>query len=169
LFLLSFEITYNNSGTNTIIDRKIDFSLIPDTNVGICIPPLQDFYRQDFYAVGERQGYLYQPNSKCYVLAGTTQYLVDEGKQITTWTINKPYQLYTINNGVKTFLALINGAIENRYNLDAIAFNQQAVTIAIGQDTLAFEPGAVDSNTVEIYYKSDNHEIYLLSGENINK
>lgn len=155
---LWFEITYNNAGTDTMIDRKIDFGLIPDTNIGVCIPTLQTFYQQDFYSIGEKEGYLYQPNAKCYVMAGTTYYLVAEGKQITTWTINLPYKLYTINNGLTTFLAYINGAIENRYNLDAIAFNQQAVTIAIGQDTLAFTPGVADSNTVNIYFKSFNQD-----------
>jgi len=162
---LWFEVTYNNAGTDTKIDRKIDFGLINDTNIGICIPPLQTFYQQDFTSVSEQQVYLYQPNSKCYVLSGTTNYLIAEGYQLTTWTIAKPYQLGFINNGLKTFLALINGAIQNNYNLDAISFNAQAVTISIGTDTLAFTPEAQDnnslndSNILNIYFNSflDNY------------
>jgi hypothetical protein len=153
---LWFEITYNNAGTDTKIDRKIDFSLIPDTNIGICIPPLQEFYEQKFYSVSAyKEVYLYQPNAKCYVLAGGTDYIGGlTGNEITTWTINRPYQSYLIVNGIKTFLALINGAVANQYNLDAIAFNQQAVQISIGADTLAFTPGIADSNTINIYFNS---------------
>jgi hypothetical protein len=51
-------------------------------------------------------------------------------------------------------LAPINGAIENTYNLDAISFNQQAVTITVGQDNLTFTPGLPDTNTLNIYFKS---------------
>jgi hypothetical protein len=151
---LWFEIIYNNAGSDLKIDRKIDFGLIDDSNIAVCVPPLQTFYQQDFTSIGTKQIILYQPSAKCYILAGTTEYIFGSGYKLTTWTINRPYQASTVSNGIKTFLALINGAIENSYNLDAIEFNQQAVQIDIGRDTLAFTPGLADTNTMNIYFKS---------------
>jgi hypothetical protein len=151
---LWFELTYNNAGTDTKIDRKIDFSLVSDTNIGVCVPPLQYFYQQDFTSIQTKKVYLYQQNSKCYVLAGTLDYIGENGYSLTTWTIAKPYLAYTVTDSIKIFLASINGAIANSYNLDSIEFNQQAIQIAIGQDTLAFVP--TDSNILYIYWNAFN-------------
>ena len=166
---LYFEFGYKDTGL-TKISRQIDFGLIDDSNIGVCVPFYQTFYQQRFVANSPRQMVLQNNVSKCYVVVGTLDYVYDTGYSITTYTIPKPYYLYIWVNGVKTFLALIDGAVATQYNLDAIAFSRTAFDIVVGQDTVGFAPlintvtNAYDTNTLQIYYKSfteDNSQIDL--------
>jgi len=66
---------------------------------------------------------LYNDFADCYSLVSTTKFLYNTFKSNTAYTINKPYYLYTYSNGVKTFLALLDGSNNTEINLDVLAFN----------------------------------------------
>jgi hypothetical protein len=156
---LYFEFGYKDT-LETKINRQIDFSIIPDNNIGICVPYFQTFYQQRFVANTAREMILQNNVSGCYVAASTLDYVYDTGYALTTYTIPKPYYLYIWVNGVKTFLALIDGSVATQYNLDAIAFSRTEFDITVGEDIVAFQPlintvtGLYDTNTIIIYYKS---------------
>jgi len=156
---LYFEFGYKDT-SQTIINRQIDFSLIQDSNIGLCVPLFQTFYQQRFVSNAPRAMVLQNNISSCYIIATTLSYVYDTGYSITTYTIPKPYFLYIWIDGVKTFLALIDGAVATQYNLDAIAFSRSAFDITVGQDTVGFAPlintvtNKYDTNTIQIYYKS---------------
>ena len=156
---LYFELGYKDT-SQTSINRQIDFSLLNDLNIGVCVPLFQTFYQQRFVANSAREMVLQNNVSNCYVVASTLSYVYDTGYSITTYTIPKPYYLHIWIDSVKTFLALIDGSVATQYNLDAIAFSRTAFDIVVGQDTIGFAPlintvtNQYDTNTLQIYYKS---------------
>jgi len=153
---LWFEFGYDDG---TKINRQIDFGVIEDQNIGICVPYYQTFYQQRFVANTAKTIILKNNVSDCYTVAGTLNYVYDTGYSLTTYTIPKPYYLYTYSNGVKSYLALIDGGVPTAYNIDAIEFSRSSFELAVGQDTVAFQPlknssGVYDTNTVQIYYSA---------------
>lgn len=159
---LWFEIGYKDTA-QTKLNRQINFGLIPDSNVAICVPLFQTLYQQRFVANSAKSIVLQNNVSNCYTIAGTLQFAYDTGYSITTYTIPKPYYLYTFIEGVKTYLALLDGGVPTQYNIDAIIFSRQGFNIDIGQDTVGFLPlknslGIYDTNTVQIYYVSSGQD-----------
>jgi hypothetical protein len=151
---LWFEFGYTDG---TKINRQINFGVLDDQNIGICAPYYQTFYQQRFVANSAKTIIVKNNVSNCYIIAGQLAYVYDTGYSITTYTIPKPYYLYTYSNGVKTYLALLDGGVPTAYNIDAIEFSRSTFNLNIGADTVAFYPlkstqGLYDTNTLQIYY-----------------
>lgn len=162
-----FEFDYNDTA-QTVITRPLNFAYIEDENIGVCTPYYQSFYQQRFVANTARATVLKSNVADCYSAAGELEYVYDTGYALTVYTIQKPYYLYIWIDGVKTFLALLDGGVAFQYNLDAIAFSRTQFDITVGQDTIGFAPlintvtGIYDTNTILIYYKSyseDNTQV----------
>ena len=167
--VLRFDITYNDVGELTF-SREIDFGILPDTNIGLCIAPLQDFYEQLIVSSRNKDVVIYNDFAKCYNLASSTKFAYDTALMTRAFTINKPYYLYTWINDVKTLLSTLDGSKENTINLDVLEFNQRDYDFEIATDTLVFKclentsTGICDQNTMVIYYKSlrgDNATVNL--------
>jgi len=153
---LWFEFGYTDG---TKINRQINFGVVDDQNIGICAPYYQTFYQQRFVANSAKTIIVKNNVSNCYIVAGTLAYVYDTGYSITTYTIPKPYYLYTYSNGVKSYLALLDGGVPTAYNIDAIEFSRSTFNLNIGTDTVAFYPlksteGIYDTNTLQIYYSA---------------
>lgn len=157
--VLRFDITYNDGGL-TKIEREIDFSLIDDSNVSVCIAGWQTIYTNLFISNSEQPIILFNDFAECYNYAGYTKFAYETALMARTYTINKPYYLYTWIGGVKSILALIEGSTAEKMYLDVLIFNETVYDVTITTDTVAFEPlfntvtGEYDTNTVQIYYKS---------------
>jgi len=161
---LWFEFGYTDG---TKINRQINFSILEDQSIRVCAPFYQTFYQQRFVANSAKTIIVKNNVSDCYIIAGTLAYVYDTGYSITTYTIPKPYYLYTYSNGIKTYLALLDGGVPTAYNIDAIEFSRSTFTLAVGQDTVAFQPvlstgGIYDTNTIQIYYSA-----YLQNNDNL--
>jgi hypothetical protein len=159
---LWFEFGYKDS-SQTKLNRQINFGLIDDQNIGVCVPLFQTFYQQRFVANSSKSIVVKNNVSDCYSVSGTLQFAYDTGYSITTYFIPKPYYLYTFIDGVKTYLALIDGGVPTQYNIDAIIFSRTGFNIVAGVDTVGFMPllnsqGVYDTNTVQIYYVSDKND-----------
>jgi hypothetical protein len=157
---LIFSFTYKDEA-NTEIDKEFDFSLVNDTNVPICVANFQQFYEQRFVSLSDSKALsLYNTQARCYALAGTTHYVYDTGYMLNIFTINKPYVLNTVSNGVASQLALLNGSVASEHNLDAIIFRQTDFDIEVIVDSIGFSPlfnestNAYDLNIMQIYYKA---------------
>ena len=152
---IRFDFTYPDESA-TKISREITFDYLDDSNVGICVAEYQQFYLYRFLSTSVKPVVVYNDYANCYNLASTTKFLYNTYQSNTAYTINKPYYLYTYSNGVKTLLALLDGANNTEINLDVLAFNQQEYTYAVDMDTLAFKPSETDSNTITFYFYSPN-------------
>lgn len=154
-----FDISYTDL-LETKISRELNFSLLPDQNIGICVAPFQSLYEQFFLSSTNKQVIIYNDFAKCYNLASSTKFAYENALMVRAFTINKPYYLYTWIGGVKSLLATIDGSKENVINLDVLEFNQGSYSIEIATDTVVFKclenttTGKCDQNTMQIYYKS---------------
>jgi hypothetical protein len=155
---LFFEFGYKDTPA-TKISRQINFQYT-GADANICTPYLQTFFQQRFVSNSSKIVILKNNVSQCYVFADQLKYVYDTGYSHTTYTILKPYYLYTYIDGLATYLALIDGGVSTQYNIDAIQFSRTAFDITVGVDTVAFEPllntitNKYDTNTIQIYYKS---------------
>ena len=165
--IVRFEFEYDDG---TIINRDIDFSLLPDQNAGICVAPQQDtWYVQRVISSIERPVLLFNDYAECYNLSGYTRFAYENALSLTGYTINKPYQLYTWINDVKTLLADIDGSNASNLSLDVLIFNTQSEDISLEFDILSIAPyvnvnGVHDQNIMQIYYfnqAEDNTTITL--------
>lgn len=157
---LIFDFKYAAGGGTTEITRFIDFTLLDDQNAGICVPLYQTFWLQRFTSNQPRYIILKNEVAHCYNLAASMLYVYQTGYQQATYTIIKPYYLYSWASGIKSYLGLVDGGQATEYNIDALLFARQAVNFAVGQDTIAFSPlvnpatGKADMNILQIAYKS---------------
>jgi len=150
-----FDFTYPDADA-TKISREINFDYITDENVGVCVAEYQQFYLYRFLSTSVKPVVVYNDFAKCYNLASTTKFLYNTYQSNTAYTINKPYYLYTYTNGVKTLLALLDGANNTEINLDILAFNQQTYVYSIDTDQIVFIPSETDLNTIVLYFTSPN-------------
>lgn len=163
-----FEITYRDTPPRTIIKREINFSLLADTNVPICVPMYQALYPQRFIS-NQNRGIILKNNvAGCYDLAGYLTYAYDTGYSQLVYTIPKPYYLYSYDGNQLSLLALLDGTNTIATNLDTLLFARQAVNYTLGNDGVAFYPlinpvtNLADLNTIQVYYKAfynDNKSI----------
>ena len=154
---IRFDFTYPDESA-TKISREVNFDYLNDTNVGICVAEYQQFYLYRFLSTSVKPVIVYNDFAKCYTLASTTKFLYNTYQSNTAYTINKPYYLYTYTNGVKTLLALLDGANNTEINLDILAFNQTDYTFLVNTDVISFKPSdnELDSNTISFYFYSPN-------------
>lgn len=156
---LVFEIDYKDTA-QTQINRTINFSLLTDTNIGICVPTLQAFYLQRFLSNQNRNILLKNNVAKCYTMASSMDYIYDTGYVQNVYTIGKPYYLYSRTGGVESVLAFIDGTEANQYNLDTLLLSRQDLDYVVSPDMIAFAPllnpvtGKYDLNILQIYYES---------------
>jgi hypothetical protein len=158
---LYLELGYKDTAQTTI-NRQFSSLYTEDYNIKVCAPFYQTFYQQIFSSSIGQSVTLYSDVSNCYVLAAQMNYANSGSYAIDTYTISKPYYLYTWSEGVKSFLALIQGGIASSYNIDAISFARTQFNVVTGQDTVVFAPlkntvtGIFDTNIIQIYFKSWN-------------
>lgn len=156
---LVFEIDYKDTA-QTQINRTINFSLLTDTNIGICVPTLQTFYLQRFLSNQNRNILLKNNVAKCYTMASSMDYIYDTGYVQNVYTIAKPYYLYSRTAGVESVLAQIDGSEANQYNLDTLLLSRQDLDYVSSPDMIAFAPllnpvtEEYDLNILQIYYES---------------
>lgn len=151
-----FDFTYRNS--TVIIGRDIDFSLISDQNIPVCLAPPQTFYVQTLYSASTKPVMLYSDSTRCYNLISNTKFALENGLMARAYTIPKPYLLKTTINGITTILASLDGSLENTINLDALQFNQSALDIKIGEDAISFGKDLSDYNIMKFYYLNPNDD-----------
>lgn len=165
--VVRFDLTYNDV-SETKLSREIDFGLLPDTNVGLCVAPFQNFYEQFFVSSGNKDVVVFNDFANCYNLASSTKFAYENALMVRAFTINKPYYLYTWIDDVKTLLATIDGSKASVINLDVLEFNKETYSFDIATDTVVFKclenttTGVCDQNTIAIYYKSlrgDNESV----------
>lgn len=167
---LVFEIDYKDTA-QTQITRTINFGLIGDTNVGVCVPVLQNFYLQQFLSNQNRDIVLKNNISHCYTMASSMEFIYDTGYVQNVYTIAKPYFLYNTVIGVESVLALIDGSQAQRYNLDTLLLARQDLDYVRSPDMIAFAPlfnpttNKYDLNILQIYYESayGNNQIVNVS------
>jgi len=157
--VVRFDLTYNDV-SETKLSREIDFGLLPDTNVGLCVAPFQSFYEQFLISSTNKDVVVYNDFADCYNLASSTKFAYENALMVRAFTINKPYYLYTWIDDVKTLLATIDGSKASVINLDVLEFNNEEYTFEIATDTVVFKclenstTGICDQNTIGIYYRS---------------
>lgn len=151
-----FDFTYKNS--TVIIGRDIDFSLITDQNIPICLAPPQTFYIQTIYSASTKPVILYLESTRCYNVISNTKFALENGLMARAYTIPKPYLLKTIINGITTTLTALDGSLENTINIDALQFNQSALDIKIGSDTISFGKDLDDYNIIKFYFQNPNDD-----------
>lgn len=153
---MRFDFVYKNS--TVTIGRDIDFSLISDTNIPICLAPPQTFYIQTFYSASQKPTILYSESTRCYNMISNTKFALENGLMSRAYTIPKPYLLKTIIGGITTTLASIDGSLENTINIDSLQFNQSALDIKIGNDAISFGKDLSDYNIMKFYYLNPNND-----------
>jgi len=156
---IRFDFTYNDV-SETKLSREIDFGIVNDVNVGLCVAPFQSFYEQFLVSSVEKDVVIFNDFAECYNLASSTKFAYENALMVRAFTINKPYYLYTWIGGVKTLLATIDGSKAIVINLDVLEFNTETYEFDIAADTVVFKcleditTGVCDQNTISIYYKS---------------
>ena len=151
-----FDFAYKDS--TVVINRDIDFSLITDTNIPVCLAPPQTFYIQTIYSASTKPIILYSDSTKCYNMVSNTKFALENGLMARAYTISKPYLLKTIINGVTTSLASLDGSLENTVNVDSLQFNQSALDIKIGNDAISLGKDLSDYNIIKFYYLNPNED-----------
>jgi hypothetical protein len=155
-----FDFTYKDTAA-TKIGRDIDFSLITDYNLPVCLAPFQTFYEQILVSTSQKPVILFNDAANCYNMSGYTKFIYQNALMIKAYTINKPYYLYTYTGNTKILLALLEGSTASVMNIDAIQLNSQNINLSIINDSLSFKclensiTHVCDQNIMQIYYKNN--------------
>lgn len=158
--VLVFEFQYKDA-LDTVVRREIDFSLIDDANIPVCLAPFEQFYLNRFTSSQDNKPVIvYNEQSGCYNLVSTTHYIFETLSGVDAVTISKPYKLSTVVNGTEVILSYIDGASSLQHNLDALVFSQEQYTVTIGEDSVGFSclinnvTDECDLNTLIIGFKA---------------
>jgi hypothetical protein len=135
-----------------------------DGKIRICVAKRQQFYQQIFVSITSVPVVLYNETADCYSIASYTEYSYSNRYGLQATTINRPYKIYTITNGILAILTNLDGSLESQIDLDAIGFNTTDIEIIVGYDNLAFVPllntetGVYDTNILQIYFQSYHND-----------
>lgn len=149
---IRFEIIYDNVGTDVLITREFDMSVLDDQNINVCAPQLQSFFQQIFISTSERQIIAINNFANCYLVAAKTKYAFSNVFSLDTYTIAKPYYLYTFQENQKALLALIDGGKATEINIDMMEFAGSTIGFNVAADEVSIVPH--DVNIVRIYYQN---------------
>jgi hypothetical protein len=163
------EIIYSDS-VNTRINKYFNSTILAtdfantDGKIRICVAKRQQFYQQIFVSITSVPVVLYNETADCYSIASYTEYSYSNRYGLQATTINRPYKIYTITNGILAILTNLDGSLESQIDLDAIGFNTTDIEIIVGYDNLAFVPllntetGVYDTNILQIYFQSYHND-----------
>jgi len=146
---MRFELRY---ATGTVITRYIDLAL---TNQSVRVCANKEgitHYEQLIIASSEKAVVMKSLFSNCLIAADYTRFAYQDALLLKAYSSNQLYYLYTLTNGVQTFLASIDGTIATYVNLDTLEFKQQTYDINLIPDTLTFR--SAGANTTEISYRN---------------
>jgi len=152
-----FEFIYDNAGVDVQVDREFDVTLLSDLNVNVCAAKLQAFYQQVFLATSERDVIVINDFADCYLTASRTTYAYSNIFSLATYTIDKPYYLYTSVNDVKVLLALLDGARATEINLDMLIYAAAELDLRVVSDELSI--ASLDENTFVIYFEAASNSL----------
>ena len=147
-----FEFIYDNAGVDVQVDREFNVSLLDDLNINVCAAKLQAFYQQVFLSTSVREVIALNNYANCYLTASNTTYAYSNIFSLATYTIDKPYYLYTTVAGTRVLLALLDGARATEINLDMLIYAAAELDLRVVSDELSI--ASLDENTFVIYFES---------------
>ena len=141
-----------------IITRYYDIDIVPNqTNIRLCTNGINmTHYEMIIYSASQRGVNLINPYSDCIVGADYTRFAYQDAFILRTLTIDMPYYLYIMNDGVQTFLVGIDGSVESFINIDTLEFRSQAFDITIVSDSMTVYNNASTNTSVIRYINNAN-------------
>jgi hypothetical protein len=135
------------------------------TGAKICVAKYQQFYQQIFVSTNNKTPVvLYNQTADCYSTASYTDQTYGSGFGVQAYSINRPYIIYTISNGVFTSLSNMDGSLASIINLDALEFNLTKTSLTVSNDQVSFgrifytATNTYDENILQIRYVNFNNE-----------
>lgn len=154
---IRFEFTYDNAGSELQVNREFDVRVLDDVNINVCAAKLQAFYQQVFLSTTTREVIAVNDFADCYLTASYTSYAYSNVFNFSTYTVDKPYYLYTYISDSKVLLALLDGSRATEINLDMLVYEAQELDLTVVEDGLVISP--YDVNTALIFYGNAGDEL----------
>jgi hypothetical protein len=135
-----------------------------DGKIRICVAKYQQFYQQIFVSTSKKPIIMYNQTADCYSTASYTDQTYGSGFGVQAYSINRPYIIYTISNGVFTSLSNMDGSLASIINLDALEFNLTKTSLTVSNDQVSFgriyysATNTYDENILQIRYVNFNNE-----------
>jgi len=151
---LRFDLRYIGGA---VITRYVDTSLL-GKDIRVCANKEGvTHYEQLIIAASTKAVIMKSVYANCVIAADYTRFAYQDTLLLKAYSINTLYYLYTINSGVETYLAAIDGSVSTYVNLDTLEFRQQGYNLNLQSDVISFQQ--LGSNLTQIYYtnlKNDN-------------
>lgn len=140
-------------GTKVI--RYIDVSLINDSEIRICANKDDVTYApQTIYSAQVRPVRLWNPFSKCYVLADYTRFSYQETFFNIAYTIFAQYRIFVTNEtGGWYQLANIDGSVSTTHGIDSLEFLQTSYDFNVLQGALSTQKNDT-TGLVNVFYQN---------------
>lgn len=156
---LRFELGYSSGA---IVTRYVDIALEPGVLRVCANPEGVTHYEQLIVSSSQRPVTVRNIFSQCVIAQDYTRFAFQDAFSLRMFTIAMPYYMYTEDGGEQTFLAAIDGGLQQSYiNLDTLEFSQQEYDLNILGTSMSFRK--IGNDTIEIYYNNLRQEIASLT------
>ena len=152
---LRFDFRYS---TGDVIVRYVDLALVEDS-LRVCVNKDEGLthYEQLITSTQVLPATLMNVYSNCVIAQDYTRFVYQDSYVLKGYTIDSMYYLYTYDNGVRVYLASLDGSVASYYNLDALNFNRRTYGLDIGGDGLSFSK---ENDVLTIYFENiDNDSV----------
>jgi len=149
------EFRYANYAT-TFVNEFEPFvaDMLNTTVIRVALPPPQTLFQVVAYSSGSQRVAFIDPTSRAVGAVGTTKYQYDQYKAFGAWLKPGAWNVYTIVNGVPTFLIPVNPQTASAISLDALIASVSMPQVGFFSASISCRPINASGSIFEITFAS---------------
>jgi len=149
------EFRYANYAT-TFVNEFEPFvaDMLNTTVIRVALPPPQTLFQVVAYSSGSQRVAFIDPTSRAVGAVGTTKYQYDQYKAFGAWLKPGAWNVYTIVNGVPTFLIPVNPQTASAISLDALIASVSVPQVGFFSASISCRPVNASGSIFEITFAS---------------
>jgi hypothetical protein len=157
------EFRYANYAT-TFVNEFEPFiaDVLNATVIRVALPPPQTLFQVVAYSSGSQRVAFIDPTSQSVGAVGTTKYQYEQYKAFGAWLKPGSWNVYTVVNGVPTFLIPVNPQTASAISMDALIASVSVPQVGFFSASVACRPINASSSIFEITFASQKPGALLL-------
>jgi hypothetical protein len=157
------EFRYANYAT-TFVNEFEPFiaDILNTTVIRVALPPPQTLFQVVAYSSGSQRVAFIDPTSNAVGAVGTTKYQYEQYKAFGAWLKPGAWNVYTIVNGVPTFLIPVNPQTASAISMDALIASVSVPQVGFFSASISCRPINSSGSIFEISFASQKAGALLL-------
>jgi len=157
------EFRYANYAT-TFVNEFEPFiaDILNTTVIRVALPPPQTLFQVVAYSAGSQRVAFIDPTSQAVGAVGTTKYQYEQYKAFGAWLKPGAWNVYTIVNGVPTFLIPVNPQTASAISMDTLIASVSVPQVGFFSASISCRPINASGSIFEITFASQKSGALLL-------